>query len=321
MTIVANTFLTFDAKGIREELSDVIYQISPEDTPFISMAGKEKVGNTLYEWQTDELGAVDTTNAHLEGDDIASFSAVTATARVGNYAQISRKTLIISGTEEVVRKAGRRSELAYQTAQRGKELKRDMEAIALHNIGGDAGNSTTARDTATMGAWLKTNVDKHATGTNPSYTAGVPSTARTDGTQRAFTETILKSVISSMWTEGGTLKQLFVGPYNKGVVSNFDGIATTNFDLSRPRPAAIIASADVYVSDFGVLSVLPNRFQRERDAWFLDFEFISIAHVRPFRVTKLAKTGDAEKRLMLLEWGLKVKQEAALGLAADLSTS
>lgn len=321
MTIVANTFLTFDAKGIREELSDVIYNISPEDTPFISMSGKEKVSNTLYEWQTDALGAVDTTNAHLEGDDVASFDAVTPTARVGNYAQISRKTLIISGTEEIVRKAGRRSELAYQTAQRGKELKRDMESISLENIAGDAGSSTTARDTATLGAWLKTNVSKAGDGTNPSYTQGVPSAARGDGTQRAFTETLLKAAISSLWTAGGTLKQLMVGPFNKTVASGFSGIATTNFDLSRPRPAAIIAAADVYVSDFGFLTIMPNRFQRERDAWLLDFEFLSIAHVRPFRVTKLAKTGDAEKRLMLVEWGLKVKQEAALAAVVDLTVS
>jgi len=326
MSIVANTFLTLGsgaAVGLREQLSNVIYNISPEDTPYISSASKGKAEQTLYEWQTDSLAAVDTGNAHLEGDDVTTFPAVSPTARVGNYPQISRKLLIISGTLEAVDKAGRRSELAYQMAKRGSEIKRDMEAISLENQAGTAGATDAARKTATMGAWLKSNVDKAGDGGNPVYTAGVPGATRTDGTQRAFTETILKAVIESVYTSGGTLKNLMVGPFNKQVVSGFSGIVTRNFDISNasPRPTAIIAAVDVYVSDFGTLRVIPNRFQRERDGWLLDFDFIEIMHLRPFKTEKLAKTGDAEKRMLLVEWGLKIKQEAALGLAADLNVS
>ena len=323
MTIVANTYTRYGASALREQLSDVIYNISPEDTPFVSSCSRESAKQTLFEWQTDSLATVSTGNAQLEGDDITSFDAVTATARVGNYTQISRKLLILSGTLEAVDKAGRKSEMAYQMAKRGAELRRDMEAICLENIGGVAGGTTTARKTATMGAWIKTNDDVGSSGESPVYTSGVPGAARTDGTDRDYDETILKTVAQSVWTSGGTLKTLMVGPYNKGVVSGFTGVVTRNFDMSNvsPKPTAAIASIDVYVTDFGTLKVIPNRFQQEGDAWYLDFEYLALAHLRAFRTIKLAKTGDAEKRMLLVEWGLKVKQEAALGLAADLSTS
>lgn len=323
MAIVSNTFTRYDAKGLREQLSNVIYNISPEDTPFVSSAGRESAKQTLFEWQTDSLAAVDTGNAQLEGDDIGTFPAVAASVRVGNYTQISRKLLILSGTLEAVDKAGRKSELAYQLAKRGAELKRDMEAIYFENLGGDAGGSATARQTATLGAWVKSNTDHEGTGADPVYTSGVPGAARTDGATRAFTETILKSVIEAVWTSGGSMKTLFVGPVNKQKVSAFSGVVTRNFDISNasPKPTAIIAAVDVYVSDFGTLKVMPSRFQRERDAWLIDFDYVSIATLRPFQTVQLAKTGDAEKRMLLVEHGLKVKQEAALGLAADLSTS
>lgn len=323
MAIVANTFTRYDANGLREELSDVIFNISPEKTPFVSGARRGRVDQTLFEWQTDSLASVDTGNAQLEGDDISSFPAVDATVRVGNYTQISRKLLAISGTEEVLDKAGRDSELAYQLAKRGAEIRRDMEGIALENIGGDAGGTATARQTATLGAWLKTNVDFEGTGGNPTYTSGVPGAARTDGAKRAFTETILKNVMESCFTEGAEPSTLMVGPFNKQAVSDFSGVVTRNFDMSNvdPSPTAVIAAVDVYVSDFGTLKVIPNRFQRERDAWFIDFEFVEIDFLREFNTVELAKTGDAEKRMLLAEWGLRVDQEAALGLAADLNTA
>lgn len=319
MTIITNQFQTFDAKGIREDLSNVISNISPEDTPVYSMAGKVKVSNTLFEWQTDSLAAA-AANAQLEGDDITTFPSTTATSRVGNYTQISRKLMILSGTLEAVDKAGRRSELSYQMAKRGAEIKRDIEATILSNVAGSAGSASAARTTATLGAWVKTNVSKDAGGTNPTYTSGVPNLARTDGTVRTFDETILKSVISLLWASGGTPKYLFVGPVNKVRTSAFAGIATQTFNRDAEKPTAIIAAADVYVSDFGKLSVIADRFQRERDAWFLDPEYIEVANLRPFQTIELAKTGDAEKRMLLVEWGLKVLNEAALGLAADLDT-
>lgn len=323
MGLVSGTATRYDMKGLRESLDDVIFNISPQDTPFYSSIGRGKrAKQTLEEWQTDSLAAADGTNAQLEGDD-ASFTTPAATVRVGNYCQISRKTIVLSGTLETVDKAGRRSELAYQISKRGAELKRDLETIFLRAQAGDAGGVGTARTLAGLNAWVKTNDDFGTSGGSPTYTSGVPSAVRTDGTQRAFTETIAKTVIQSVWTEGGNPAVMMVGPVNKQKVSSFSGVVTRNFDMSNvsPKPTAIIAAADVYVSDFGTLRVIPNRFQRERDAWFLDWSLLERRDLRPMMTERLAKTGDAEKRMLICEQTLVVKQEAGLGLAADLTTT
>jgi len=320
MTIVSNTFTTYSAKGIREDLSNVITNIAPEETPFQSNIGRETISNTLFEWQTDTLADA-AANAQLEGDDVASFDSVTATVRLTNYAQISRKTIILSNTEEVVNKAGRRSELAYQIAKRGSELKRDQEFIFLNGGIAVAGNTTTARVTASLGAFVKTNTDKQTNGTDPSYTT-LPNSARTDGNVRTFTETILKNVIQKVWTAGGTPKILMTGPVNKQRVSGFSGIASSRFNIDGgAKPATLIGAVDIYVSDFGNVSVIANRFQRERDAWVIDPDYAKMTVLRPYQQVELAKTGDAEKRMLLIEYGLKVLAENAHGLAADLITS
>jgi len=320
MSIVTNTFTTFDAKGIREDLSNIITNIAPEETPYMSNIGRESISNSLFEYQTDTLAAA-AANKQIEGDDVASFDAVTATVRLQNYAQISRKTIILSATEEVVNKAGRRSELAYQIAKRSAELKRDQEFTMLNNAVAAAGSTSTARGTASLGAFLKTNIDKASDGTNPSYTT-LPSSARTDGTVRTFTETILKNVIQQVWTSGGAPKILMTGPVNKQRVSGFSGIASSRFNINGgEKPATLIGAVDLYVSDFGTVAVIANRFQRERDAWVLDPEYAKMTVLRPYQQVELAKTGDAEKRMLLVEWGHKVLAENAHGLAADLITS
>ena len=260
-------------------------------------------------------------NAQLEGDDVTSYDSVTSTVRLTNYAQISRKTIILSNTEEVVNKAGRRSELAYQIAKRGSELKRDQEYVMLNGGIAVAGNTTTARVTASLGAFVKTNYDMQTNGANPSYTT-LPNSARTDGNVRTFTETILKNVIQQVWTQGGTPKILMVGPVNKQRVSGFSGIASARYNINGgDRPATIIGAADIYVSDFGQVQVVPNRFQRERDAWVIDPEYAKMTVLRPYQQVELAKTGDAEKRMLIVEWGLKILTEKAHGIAADLITS
>ena len=320
MTIVTNTFTSYSAKGIREDLSNVITNIAPEETPFQSNIGRETISNTLFEWQTDSLADA-AANAQLEGDDVSSFDAVTATVRLTNYAQISRKTIILSNTEEVVNKAGRRSELAYQIAKRGSELKRDQEYIFLNGGVAVAGNTTTARVTASLGAFVKTNTDKQTNGVDPSYTT-LPNSARTDGNVRTFTETILKNVIQKVWTAGGTPKILMTGPVNKQRVSGFSGIASSRYNINGgDRPATLIGAVDIYVSDFGNVQVIANRFQRERDAWVIDPDYAKMTVLRPYQQVELAKTGDAEKRMLLIEYGLKVLAENAHGLAADLITS
>jgi hypothetical protein len=322
MAAITNTFITGDAIGIREDLTNVIYDISPTDTPFMSNIGRTKATNTLHEWQTDELDAVDTDNAVAEGDDVTSFDAVDPTVRMQNSVQISRKTVIIAGTMEKVDKAGRKSELAYQIAKRGKELKRDMESICLSN---QAAVGSGVRKTGSLLAFVKTNTNFNAGGTpagaDPVYTT-YPNATRTDSSApRDFTETHLKDVVQQVYTQGGSPSLLMVGPVNKQKVSAFAGIAAQRYNAQGAKPSTIIGAADIYVSDFGNLSVVPNRFQRERDAHVIDPEYVDIMYLRSFRQEKLAKTGDAEKRMLLVEWGLKVKQEKALGLVADLTAT
>ena len=322
MAILTTTWTTYPTVGIREELSDVIFNISPQKTPFMSRAAKERVANTYYEWQTDSLAAAVTTNQNKEGDDLAgTYTSPTATVRVANYCEIARKTVSVSGTNDAVNKAGRRSELAYQIQKMGLELRRDMESALLANKGTVTAGTDTARQTAGLGAWIKTNDFVSTSGGSPTYTTGAPAAARTDGSQQVFSETNLKAVIKLCYDSGAEPNVIMCGPFNKQKLSTFTGIASTTYDMSTAKPAAIIGSANVYVSDFGTFEVMPNRFQRDRDVWLLDFDFVSVCFLRPFTMEKMAKTGDAENRMLLTEFGLKVKNEAALGLVADCTTS
>jgi hypothetical protein len=323
MAAITNTYTRFDAKGVREDLSNVIYQISPEETPFMSNVGRENVTNTFYEWQTDDLAAASTTNAQIEGDDITSFTAATATVRLGNYTQISRKDVIISGTLESVDKAGRRSELSYQMAKKSAEIKRDMESTMLANQAATAGSTSAARKTGALLAFLKTNTNEGTGGSDPSYTT-IPDAARTDATTtnlRSFSETLLKDVIQKVWTEGGSPSIVMAGPVNKQNLSKMAGIAAQRFNNTTAKTSVIIGAADIYVSDFGQVSIVANRFQRERDVFVLDPEYASVAFLRPFQTVELAKTGDAEKRMLLCEWGLKIKNEKAHGAVYDLNST
>ena len=224
------------------------------------------------------------------------------------------KTVVITGTQESVDKAGRASELAYQIAKKAKELKRDMEATVTGNIQEVTGGSGTARKMGTLGSWIETN-DVFGAG-GASGTAG--NTARTDGTQRAFTEAQLKSVIKSVWNEGGEPSMIMVGPFNKQKLSGFTG-NSTRFDAGAD--ATLYTSVDVYASDFGQLQVVPNRFSRDRDAYVLDMNYFAIAFLRDFTMHELAKTGDSEKRQLLVEATLESRNEKASGLVADLTTS
>jgi hypothetical protein len=322
MAIVANTFTKYSAIGIREDLANVIFNISPQTTPFISnMTKKKTVKNTFFEWQTDSLAAA-AANHHIDGDDLASFTAVSPTVRLGNYTQISRKDFVIADNlSGAIDEAGRRSEIAYQLAKKGDELKRDME----HNLCGLShaavgGSASVARKTAPLTSWLTSNTSNGSSGADPTLSGGVPNAAPTDGTQRAMTEALLKSVVQSMYTNGGDPKFLMVGPHVKTVVSGFAGIAAQRYQ-APDGPTTIIGAADVYVSDFGSISVVPNRFSRARDAYVIDPDMVEMATLRPIQSEELAKTGDATKYMLLAEYGLQVNNEAGLGVVRDLSTS
>lgn len=254
-------------------------------------------------------------NAVIEGDE-ATLDASVATVRVGNYTQISDKTVVTTGTQEVISKAGRKSELAYQVAKKGKELKRDMEATLTANQAQVAGNATTARKIGSLGSWIATN-DVLGTGSAASPT-GDGTDARTDGTQRALTESLLKTAIQNCWTEGGEPSMVMVGPHNKTVISGFTG-NSTRFDVGEDKK--LTAAIDIYQSDFGDLEIVPNRFSRERDVWVLDKDHWEISYLRPFSQHELSKTGDSEKRQMLVEYTLISRQEKASGMVADCTTS
>ena len=317
MAIVSNTFTSHDGVGIRESLADVIANISPEEVPLQSNIGSESVANTYFEWQTDSLASTSTT-AVIDGDDVSSFDSTAATSRVGNYTHIRRRTTIVADNYSALDTAGRNDELAYQLAKRGKELKRDIEAVLTANNAQVAGNSSTARETGGLGAWVATNEN---VGTGGGLTTGDGTTARTDGTQRDFTETMLKDAMQQAFVSGGQPSILMVGPHNKTVVSGFAGIAAQRYQAPSDAPTIIIGAADVYLSDFGTLNVVANRFSRERDAWLLDPEYASVCYLRPIQQVELAKTGDAEKRMVIAEFGLKVLNEAAHAVVADLNVS
>ena len=315
------TYQTYQSVGNREDLTDMIYDISPTETPFMSSIGKTKATGVLHEWQTDSLSDATIANAAVEGAD-ATSATLAPTTRVGNRTQISQKTIQIAGTEETIDKAGRKSEKAYQLAKASSELKRDMEKIMLANQAATAGDSSTARTLGSLQAWLNTNY----VGTGTAGSLG--TTARVSGVDGAFTETMLKSAVKSAYTNGGNPTVLMVSPTQKQVVSTFAGIAEQRYAAPANKQTTIVGAADVYLSDFGTLSVVPNRFTTADDeattgqgeqAFVLDPEYAATAFLRPFQTNELAKTGDSEKTQLLVEYTLEVKNEAAHAIVSDLS--
>lgn len=325
MAIATNAFTSFDQIGKREELSNIIYNISPQDTPFMSNASRGTVTNSYFEWQLDSLAAA-AGNAQIDGDDSPSATAVVPTVRLGNYCQISRKIPMVTDRTRVIKTAGRSDELAYQIAKMGAELKRDQEYVLIGGAGtaggqiAAAGSTTTAPNTASLACFIKTNTNKGAGGADPTYTS-TPTGVRTDGTQRNFSETILKDMQKQCFVSGGKPTILMVGPVNKQRTSGFAGIAALTAFTTGNKEPSIIGAASVYVGDFGTVTVVPNRFQRERDAFLLDPDYMEIAYLRPYRIEELAKSGDAEKRLLIVDYGLKVGTEKAHAIGADLNVT
>jgi len=318
MALPTNTFTTYSAVGNREDLSDVIYRIDPTDTPFMSGIEKTKATAVNHEWQTQALAAANTANAQLEGDD-ATADATTPTVRLGNVAQISRKVPQVSGTQQAVEHAGRDNEMAYQEMLKGLELKRDMEAILVGtNQAKNAGNATTARTLASVLSWTKSNTSKGAGGSDPSAADGTG--ARTDGTQRAFTEAQLKTVLQSIWNNGGKPDMIMSGGFNKQTFSTFTGRSTP---IEEAKSKKIVASVDAYDSDFGYLKVVANRFSRARDVLILQTDMWACAYLNGRKMVSLplAKTGDSERKEVLSEYTLEARNEKSGGGVFDLTTS
>jgi hypothetical protein len=322
MTVPAQTVLTYSVTGNREDLAEAIFDISPMDTPFLSEASKNTASAVFHEWQTDALDAA-AANRQLEGDD-ATANTLSPTTRVGNYCQISRKTVQVSGTQRKVDSAGRADEFSYQVAKRGREIKRDMEFALTQNQASSAGGSGTARSLASLESWLSTNYVSEGTGiaqTVPGFSSGVVA-APTDSTVAGtFEKASLDTAIQNCWTQGGDPKIIMVGPFNRTKVSGFTGISTLQTDAQSGQDVTLMGAVDFYKSNFGTLKLIPNRFQRDEVAFVLDMEYLGVSMLRNMEIEPLAKTGDSDKALLIAEYTLEVKNEAASAQVRDLTTS
>lgn len=314
MALNLNTFASGSAIGNREDLSDIIFRISPTQTPVLSMCGKATATAVTHEWQTQDLAAASPTSSIASEGADATTKTVTPTVRLGNKCQINTKSVSVSGTQQAVKSAGRKDELGYQLGMVSLELKRDMEAGILQNdcVGTSPNKSRGLR------GWVVDNVSTGASYTAPSAYTGTGTTATIDGTQRAFTETLLKTVLQSVFTAGGDPDTIVLPPNQKQTFSTFSGNAT-RYDKSED--AKLYAAIDVYVSDFGELAVVPDRFFRaaNREAFILQSDKLAIAYLRPFNTFELATTGDAQNRQILVEWTLQCNAPKAHGAVYDLS--
>lgn len=323
MAVVANTFQTTSAVGNREELSDVVSRITPEDTPIYSMIEKESFKTTHPEWETDALAAP-AQNIQLEGDEY-TFGATTPAVRMGNYTQIMRKDGIISGTQDATDNAGSVEQVKYQKLKKAVELRKDVE-FAIVDTNASVGGTT--RESGSLSTWITTNVSRGATGANGGYNSGTGLTvAPTNGTQRAFTKTMLDGVMQQGYTSGANFRHLFVSPYVKSVFVTFmsdTNVASFRYAASSGKNNSIVANADVYEGPFGKVVVHPNRVMAgsatlARNAFLVDTEFLKWGWFRKIKEDKeVAKTGDAKKFVMLGEGALKVTNERGLGVVADV---
>jgi hypothetical protein len=318
------TFQTYQAVGNREDLSNMIHNISPTDTPFQSMAKKAKATNKTHNWQKDSLRAA-SANAQVEGDT-PSNTTVVPTVNLFNATQISSYAFNISGTQQAVNPAGRADELAYQLVKYGKELKRDIEKNLTGNTAYAVGASGTARVTGSMEAWISSNwttMSSPTSAASPGFSS-VGVVAATDATITiTVSEANVKAVIGQCWEDGGKPDTIMVGKYNKQKLSAFSGLVgmTNNIFQKADGQATLIAAVDAYQSDFGALKIVPNRFSRDRTVSILDMEYWAIAYLRPFQSFPLAKVGDSDQRMILAEYCLESREESASGKVTDCATA
>jgi len=329
MAVPASTFQTHQAIGNREDLEDVIYSISPVETPFMTMAGRVGAKAVLHEWQTDALTAA-TNNRQVEGDDAVN-GTTTPTTRLSNYCQISSKYAVVSDTQEAVDKAGRSSEMSYQIAKRLAELKRDMELTLVQNQGSSAGSASTPRSSASVEAWLTFTSGAAVAGnslslgtgtaqTTPGFAAGVVTQPTDSTVEGAFTVTSLKSVIANCWTNGGNPGIVLVHATQKQVASGFAGIATLYREAgTTAKGTAIVGAADLYISDFGEHRIVPDRFMRDETALVLDMDYWKVAYLRKVKQKEIARTGGAQKRFIDCEFCLVASAPLSSGKVSDLS--
>ena len=316
MAAPTNTTTTLVNVGGRESLSDIIFRLAAEKTPFVSNIGRATAKATYEEWQTEDLADPDADNAQLEGDDVGTLDAPNLTARVGNRTQIFRKTGGVSGTSEEVDKAGRKSEMARQKLLKGKEAMRDLEKRMIGNLASQNQSGANPRKAAGALAWLTSNVSRGAGGSSGGFSGGTVAAA-TNGTQRTFTEDQLKAVMALAFNNGAAPTQVYLGATHKQQFSAFTGIADIRVDGGK-KPT-IIGNADFYQSDFGTLAAIPHPYGLTRDALFVDPDYFKLSTLRPWKTTPLAKSGDSEKFMLIGEYTLECSNEAAHAVVADLT--
>ena len=298
---------TYNGKGIAESFEDIIFDISPEDTPLLSVCKRMSAGQTYHQWQTDALTPAGD-NRQLEGND-ASYATLAATTVLGNYTQISSKLVKVSGTYDVVRKYGRKSEVAYQLMKAGKELKRDMEYAIVRNQASSAGGIGASRSTAGIESWISGNSVEgtgNTTGTTPGFSGGTVA-APTDGTQVTFIEADLQTALGLAWADGGDPSLIMMSAKNKARFAAFAGIATKYNEVKGAMQATIIGAADLYVSDFGNHQVKLNRYMRDQAVLCIDPGYVGLATLRPMAKEELAKTGDSTNWQIVTEYALVVQ--------------
>ena len=311
MAKVTNAFDTYSATADKEQLSDVIYNISPQQTPFMSSIGKNTIKNVVFDWQTEAL-PTPSGSGQLEGFEL-SRSAATATTRVSNVAMISSRDATVTGSQNASDPAGKRSEMAHQLAIMSKAIKRDMETALCQKGAKTTGNATTARVTGGFESWMTSNVSRGSGGSGSGAGA-----APTDGTQRDLTETLLKAVLQSCFTNGGEPSMAICGPVNKQKISGFTGRSQARQFVDANT---VEASVSIYASDFGELKIVPSNLSRERSLLLVDPEFAKVSFLRDFQTVDISTIGDAETKMIVVEYGLEMSNEAAHGIVADLNVS
>ena len=325
MAQATGTYDSYDVTGNREDLIDKIFDVSPIDCPVTMAIGKSKAKNKKHEWQTDILAAADADNAQIEGNEY-NYTDPDATTRISNYTQIFRKTIKVSGTQESIDSAGRASEIGYQAQKKAKEIKRDREAAITSNNASVAGDSSTARKLGGLRAWLDTNTSLGGGGADGGFNEGTGIVdAATNGTQAAFTKAKLDAVIKSCVDNGGMPTMLSLGTHVKQVFDTFmsdSNVAQLRTNITGNGKTTLYAGVDVYRGGVGEdLVVKVNLFQPARNAYLIDPEYASVATLRKMKIERPAKTGDAVNYVMLDECTLRIDNEAAHGVVADLSTS
>jgi len=311
MAQVTNAFDTYEATSDREQLSDIIYNISPDKTPMMSAAGKNSIRNVVFDWQTETLPAA-SASGQLEGFEL-SRAASTPTTRVSNVAMIQARDSTISGSQQASDPAGMKTTIAHFMALNARALKTDMETAMSGNYAKVTGDVTTARVTRSFEAWLTSNVSAGSGGAN-----GSTSAARTDGTQRDLTEALMKGVLETGFGNGADMSLAICGPYNKTVISGFTGRSSARQIIDA---TTIEASVSLYASDFGELKIVPSNFSRERSLLLVDPEYIAVSYLRDFKSIDISTIGDAVTKLLVVEWGLQMSNQAAHGGVFDLNTS